>query len=131
MDTLRIRAAEALQPLLSTFQMTQGKKLLDVRLSYFEGSLTDVTLDFDSLSLIIKADPTDDTIEVESQQPSSSGHSQVQPPWSSLIGKQFAFGWVTINHQGYCDGVLLSFKDFVPQIALTVSASSIKIGVIT
>ena len=53
-------------------------------------------------------------------------------PWVNFIGKVFGWGWITLNQQGYCDGVLLSFEQVVfPEVALNVIASSIKVGVVT
>ena len=39
-------------------------------------------------------------------------------------------GSITINQQNYLDGVLLSFDDIRPDIALNVMASSIYVGCI-
>jgi hypothetical protein len=48
-------------------------------------------------------------------------------PWSALIGAAFGWGWITINQQGYCDGVLLSFNGHLPTLLLSVVGSSITI----
>lgn len=48
-------------------------------------------------------------------------------PWSDVIGKQFGWGWVTVNQQGYLDGVLLSLNGIVPEILINVVASEIKV----
>ena len=46
--------------------------------------------------------------------------------------KTFGWGWVAIDQQGYCDGLLLSFEAIVfPEIVLNVVASSIKVGAVT
>jgi hypothetical protein len=42
---------------------------------------------------------------------------------------QFGWGWITMNQQGYCDGLLLSFgKVIFPQLVLNVMASAIEVG---
>lgn len=48
-------------------------------------------------------------------------------PWQKLIGKECGWTWVTINQQGYRDGVLLSFSGIVPSVMLHVIASSIEV----
>jgi len=50
------------------------------------------------------------------------------PPWKDFVGVPFGWGWVTVNQQGYCDGMLLSLGGIFPQVVLSVIASSIKIG---
>jgi len=88
-----------------------------------------VILDFGQISLIIEARSEDDTVEIWTDQGSTVAKTGVDAgkskPWSGLIGKPFGWGWVTINQQGYCDGVLLSFGGITPQIFLNVVASSI------
>ncbi len=96
---------------------------------YDEGCVARVILDFDQLSLIIEARPEDDTVEIRTEEVNPIGKAGVDASnsdlWSSFIGKQFGWGWATINQQGYCDGVLLSFGGITPQVMLNVVASSI------
>ena len=55
-----------------------------------------------------------------------------QEPWAGFIGKPFSWGWITMNQQGYCDGLLLSFGEIIfPQLVFNVMASSIEVGKIT
>jgi hypothetical protein len=51
--------------------------------------------------------------------------------WRDFVGQQFGWGWITVNQQGYCDGLLLSFAGINPQIVLNVAASSIRAARVT
>jgi Family of unknown function (DUF6334) len=100
-----------------------------------EASLGKIVLGFDQDSLLVEAEPYDDTITIQlisNNDRSTDGwidasHSK---PWSSFIGKTFGWGWITINQQGYIDGILLSFDGIWPQVMLNVMASSIKESII-
>jgi len=125
----KLATAEALSPLLSNFRRIDGQIVRTVRRVYDEGCLARVILDFDQVSLTIEARPEDDTVEIRTEEITSiaktgidAGKSQ---PWCSFMGKPFGWGWATINQQGYCDGVLLSFGGITPQLMLNVVASSI------
>ncbi|HKT10307.1 MAG TPA: DUF6334 family protein [Terriglobia bacterium] len=136
MLTAKLKAAEALAPMLSTFHSITGKPLVSVWQCRMEGSLDRVVLDFDGASLVILADENDDSIDLTLSNESdrrSVGDVDASglDPWRSFIGMSFGWGWVTVNQQGYCDGVLLSFGGIFPQIALNVVASSIKVAAIT
>src|SRR5207245_1950080 len=79
------------------------------------------------------ASPDDDTITVRCEDNSSLdtlGWTCLdwKEIWQSLIATTFGWGWVTINQQGYCDGVLLSFNGMQPTIMLGVAGSSITIN---
>ncbi len=124
--------AEALAPMLSAFHSLSDQCLHAVWLVYTEGSLDRLILAFGQTSLIIVADENDDSIDFtvsEITDPRGIGgvDASGQEPWNNLIGKSFGWGWITVNQQGYCDGLLLSFKGIVPQIMLNVIASSIKV----
>jgi Family of unknown function (DUF6334) len=130
------KAAQALSPLLSPLGRLSEQRLDSVWALHIEGSLDRLVLRFGPAALIIKADPDEDTIEFsvsDSCDPHADGciEADKTEPWRSLIGKPFGWGWVTINQQGYCDGLLLSFEGIYPGIVLNVIASSIKIGLIT
>lgn len=60
----RTVAAQALGPLPEAFQSVNGRVLRAVFSVYVHGCLDRVILDFDQLSLAIKAKPDDDTVEV-------------------------------------------------------------------
>jgi hypothetical protein len=49
------------------------------------------------------------------------------PTWSGLIGKPMGWGWLVVNQQGYLDSVLLSFGGVVPEVAIIVVASALKL----
>jgi hypothetical protein len=122
--------------MLSAFHSVGDRSLQTVWQVYTEGSLDRLILDFGQISLIIVADENDDTIDItiaDSPDPHSIGgvDGSSLKPWNSFIGKRFGWGWVTVNQQGYRDGLLLSFESIVPQIVLNVIASSIKVGTIS
>lgn len=136
MTTVKTRAGEALAPMLSAFHSISDQSLLAVWQVYSDGSLDKLVLDFGRVSLMVIADENDDSIDIavaETADLRNAGGVDGSPlePWNRLIGKPFGWGWVTVNQQGYCDGLLLSFGGIVPQIALNVMASSIKISTVT
>ena len=129
-------AGAALAPLLDAFHTVQGQILMGARAIHLEGCLSTVILDFDRHSLMIRANPEDDTVRFsavggpDTRRNEGLTVSDV-PPWKDFIGQPFGWGWITVNQQGYCDGVLLSFAGITPQVKLSVVASSIKEGAIT
>lgn len=136
MTTAKTIAAEALFPMLSAFHSISGQPLQAVWQIHTEGSLDRFILDFGTHALIVNADEDDDSIELsisvaaDSHKSGDVDASHLEP-WDKFIGMSFGWGWVTVNQQGYCDGLLLSFEGIVPQIILNVIASSIKVGTIT
>lgn len=135
MTTAKTQAAEALFPMLSAFHSISDLPLQAVWQTLTEGSLDRFVFDFGPKALIVFADENDDSIELsvsETRDFLNEGGVDVSQmePWASLIGASFGWGWLTINQQGYCDGLLLAFAGIVPQIVLNVIASSIKVGTI-
>lgn len=130
------QAAEALTPMLDAFHLIDEKCLQAVWHAYTEGSLERRALDFGQISLMVVADENDDSLDVTvagttGLRKAGCVDASRLEPWRGVIGKRFGWGWVTVNQQGYCDGLLLSFGGIVPQIALNVIASSIKVATIT
>jgi len=122
--------------MLSMFHSIGDRSLRAVWQVYTEGSMDKLVFDFGQISLIVAADENDDSIDIAVAGPNGPAPvggvdgSQL-PPWNNIVGKPFGWGWVTVNQQGYCDGLLLGFGGIVPQIALNAIASSIKVGVIS
>lgn len=135
MEDFKMKTAEALSPLLSAFHAIAEQKLNAVRGTYVEGSLERLSFHFDRNCLIVTADENDDSLDVIAVAPTDprcgGADASGLDPWRDLIGRAFGWGWVTVNQQGYCDGLLLSFHDIVPMIILNVMASSIEMGKIT
>jgi hypothetical protein len=136
MTTAKTIVAEALFPMLSAFHSITGHPLRAVWQFHTEGSLDRLVFDFGSNALVVSADENDDSIEfsvsVDTDSRKAGGVSASHlEPWDSVIGASFGWGWVTVNQQGYSDGLLISFEGVVPQIVLNVIASSIKVGRIT
>jgi hypothetical protein len=123
----------ALFPALSGFQRIGGQPLRAVWQAEADGCLNRIVFDFDSLSLTVSAVSDDDSVEFEvidaagADRTGGADASHLKH-WRDLIGAPFGWGWVTVNQQGYCDGLLLSFDGIVPRVVLNVVASSIKIG---
>jgi uncharacterized protein DUF6334 len=124
-----------LHPLLLEFHGINGQALRAVWRVYEEGCLDKIILGFDQNSLVVEAEPYDDTIKfysISNNDRDTDGwidatHSK---PSSSFIGKTFGWGWITINQQDALDGILLSFDGIIPQVMLNVMASSIKESII-
>ena len=133
--TYMARAAEALALMLNTFRLVDEMPLRSVRQVWTEDSLERLAFDFDHISLVVAADGNDDSTEITTQDRADRdggvGDASRFEPWNDLIGKPFGWGWVTVNKQGYCDGLLLSFDGIVPQVVLDVIASSIKVDTIS
>jgi hypothetical protein len=130
---VRIRIAEALSPLLEPFHSVHGESLHEARRMVENRCLTRLVLTFETARLIVSANGDDDTVEVASDPIAQAKQIEGEDvsgerPWDSVIGKPFGWGWVTVNQQGYCDGLLIGFGAVVPQISLCVVASSIKIA---
>ena len=131
MITVNNKATEA----LSSFRAIDGLELQHVRQFETDGSVDRLILDFQSTSLLITADEDDDSITCNIAKGTAVDQGRGidvrdREPWKSFIGRSFGWGWVTVNQQGYCDGLLLSFDGIVPQLVLNVIASSIKTGTI-
>src|SRR5438477_228958 len=65
-------------------------------------------------TLRITANSEDDTVSVRLQDPQEPEPERLEDvsanaPWASWIGQPLEWGWLTINQQGYADGVLLAF----------------------
>ncbi len=136
MTTTKNGVAEALTPMLSAFHSIGDASLQGVWQFYSDGSLDKVVLDFGAVSLIIVADENDDSIDFTvtnrcDVRGAGTVDGRHREPWSGLIGKPFGWGWIIVNQQGYCDGLLLSFAGIVPQLLLNVIASSIKVSAIS
>lgn len=128
---IQLRVGELLFPLLSAFHQFGNAKLLSARTRCLDGSIDILLLDFGAKALVVSANADLDTIEFragESGATEPEGELSIADPviWSPYIGKPFGWGWVTINQQGYCDGLLLSFEGIQPNILLNVMASEIK-----
>jgi hypothetical protein len=124
-------AGEALYSILTPFHEIAGLPLLTVKESTLHSSLAGITLNFGPKSLLIKAEPEDDTVVLSIIEHPSNEKEQVdvsgRKPWSQYIGLEFGWGSLVINQQGYIDGVLLSFSGIEPQLLINVAASSLKI----
>jgi hypothetical protein len=132
----KVKTAEALAPVLSVFHSASGRALRSVWQRHTEGCLDRIVLNFDGAAFVILADENDDSIDVALLE-DTNGRNMNEldasdlDPWRSFITRPLGWGWVTVNQQGYCDGLLLSFGGIFPQIALNVVASSIKVATIT
>jgi hypothetical protein len=135
MPNTKTKVAQALFPLLSEFHKVTGLPLKAVRQSLEEDLLDRIVLDFESKALIIRAYGDDDTVEFrlgnssDPERNQGDDASQVHP-WKDFLRREFGWGWVTVNQQGYLDGLLLSFGGITPQLLVTVVASELNISLI-
>jgi hypothetical protein len=132
MTDAKTKAAQALDPLLSSFRALDDHVLKAVLYEQECDILDSIILQFDELSLSITADG-DDEIAFEIARSSDINNSKYQDvsardPWNRFLGKRFGWGWITINQQGYSDGLLLAFDSIIPSLVLNVAASEIMIG---
>jgi uncharacterized protein DUF6334 len=135
-ENVAIPTAEALYGTLSEFHTLAREPLRSVRCVFDEKSLDRVILVFDQMSLSVAGNPDDDSVEFRvapNSQAENVGSVDAShlDHWKSLIGRPFGWGWITINQQGYCDGVLISFDGIHPQLLLTVAASSVIVSTVT
>ena len=122
--------------MLSVFHAISGSHLRAVRQVVVQGLVERFVFDFESDRLVVRADEDDDTVDLGITHPSDRGDPNEidvsrSDDWQNFIGTQFGWGWITVNQQGYCDGILLSFEGIVPQLLLNVMASSVKVAKIT
>lgn len=133
-DTQDRKLHPDLHPLLLQFQELCGQPLETVWRVYEEQCLDKIILQFASLTVIIEAEPDDDTIKfhvTSKQQPTEEWcQASGSEPWIGVIGKPFGWGWLTINHLDALDGILMSFSGNTPQVLLTVVGSSIKESIV-
>lgn len=131
-QSIAVPVAEALHQALSVFHAVSQESLRAVRV---ENDLERVIFDFDKGALVVEGNPDDDSIEIRLvSQGEFAGIQAVAAshldPWAPFIGKPFGWGWITVNQQGYCDGLLLSFGGIDPQLLLTVAASALVVSTI-
>jgi hypothetical protein len=136
MEDAKTKAAQALDPLLAQFCTIEDQKLKTIWYFYDSGILEGIILDFASVSLDLKVEPDDDTVSFRvttAEGLCRTDYVDVSSiePWKELVGKPFCWGWVTINQQGYTDGILLSFDEIFPRVILNVIASSFVVGLIS
>lgn len=131
---IALTVGKALYAKLSAFQETNGSLLREVRQAWAHGNLERVVLDFGAGVLIVDAEAHDDSINFRCEEANCSTDAQLGTSggfWQDFIGRTFGWGWITVNQQGYCDGLLLSFDGIEPQVSMSVVASSIKLRRIT
>jgi hypothetical protein len=128
-NLMKLKTTEALSPFLALFAQIHGSLLKEVRQVKEYGDVVEISLQFDSIRLSIRAVGDDDTIDLSLEEPIATGEliSQ-QQPWVGNVGKPTGWNWVMINQQGYLDGVLLSFGEVIPEIVITVVASELKVN---
>ena len=96
-----------------------GGKLVGVSYTLFEGDprfITAVGLQFESLSIVFRAVPDDDTLAAtlgsllpERKEILSSAIDF--EPWKKCLGASVCWAWRLTNQQGYSDGVRLEFSE--------------------
>ena len=129
MDVTQSSAGAAFISELEPFRKAQGKTLTAVlRRDYGEGE--ELTLAFGSERLLLRCDEVRDAVQIKFggiELVDDIDDLTADAPWSRFIGKEFFWGWLTINPQGFADGVLLSFDGVVPELGLNVVASTFEV----
>lgn len=102
---------------------------------YTDECLDKIVLEFEQNSLMVEAEPNDDSIMfhvINNNDRDTNGwiDTSRSEVWRDFIGEPFGWGWITINQQDFLDGVLLSFNGITPQVMLNVMASSIEESII-
>jgi len=122
------------QSALDAFQelaLRDDQRLEEVWQRVASGCRELIALKFPAGVLTFTADPDADTVEVRCQEAETFDPSGLvradNPPWASLIGRPFGWGWIAINQQGYQDGALLSFGGLEPSVLLVAAASSLRV----
>ncbi len=133
MHDFRTVIAEAAVPAMSAFELLGSDPLQAVRYFTIEGSLDRIVLDFGPHSIVIAADFKDDSLGFTIVDPQTNDDPKGvdvtnSQPWASLLGKPFVWAWMAVDQRGYIDGLLISFSGMIPQVLLTVVASSIKVA---
>ncbi len=95
-----------------------------------EGCRGELVLQWDGGCLFFRADTETDSLEAEFHDgaftPSDKYRSlRSCKPWSGCLGKSCGWTWLAVDQEGYWDGALLSFDGIVPNVLLSVTASSI------
>ncbi len=119
--------------LLQPFRDCQQRVLTAVLQGEGEAGET-ILLVFGADALALQSDPDLDTLTI-----SFGPLADVEDftdltgdrPWSRFIGKPFFWGWLTTNQQGYTDGALVSFDGVLPEVGVTVVASSLETVLVT
>jgi hypothetical protein len=105
-----LAVGEALFAQFSPLQEIAGKTLQAVWQLESLGSLEQVILDFGPVSLAVAAVSDDDSVDfrcTKTAELDTTGCANASRDqyWSAFIGLPFGWGWVTVNQQGYCDGI--------------------------
>jgi hypothetical protein len=91
-----------------------------------------VRLTFESLAVIFRAVPEDDTISVAEGGPFPAAN-EVQvtatdtAPWVDCVGRKVEWAWLLTNQQGYEDAVRMEFRTGHAGVELVVAASGIRL----
>lgn len=116
----------------STFLSFEGLCIESVWCERVDDCLEKIILKFETESLVIKAVADDDTVQLlrvpNAELAEVLQHAEPAPRvFSKYVGQEFGWGWIAVNQQNYLDGVLLSFNDIVPNLLLSVIASSLHV----
>ncbi len=131
--------SESLRQVLSTFQTIDDERgddespLRNVWYIRNDSCLEQVVLQLGDMFLVVAANQDDDTVILStalSFDTTTAENVSTSGTWHDLIGKSFGWGWATVNQQGYCDGIMLSFSGIEPKVCLNVIASSIKVAAV-
>src|SRR5688572_30472593 len=99
---------------LGEFFLVEGHPLNRVWQEYQNSNVRLLMLDFGAQSLLITSISADGTIRFRTSPKEEVDRKDYKDisetrPWVEFLGGEFGWGWITLNQQGYWDGLLLSF----------------------
>jgi hypothetical protein len=91
-----------------------------------------VRLTFESLAVVFRAVPDDDTISVVEGGPFPEPDevrvtATDAAPWVACVGRKVEWAWLLTNQQGYEDAVRMEFQTGHAGVELVVAASAIRL----
>lgn len=91
-----------------------------------------VRLTFESLAVVFRAVPDDDTVSVIEGGPFPEPDELLvtatdSVPWAACVGRKVEWAWLLTNQQGYEDAVRMEFQTGRSGVELVVAASAIRL----
>jgi hypothetical protein len=114
---------------LEPFHQAQGQQLTAVLSSDSEEG-EEILLAFGTHALVFACDADEDILQLRWESISEIEDAEdltTDVAWSRFVGKDFFWGWLTLNQRGEFDGALLSFDGVVPEVGLNVVAGEFEV----
>jgi hypothetical protein len=122
----RESAALALYDVLEPFHIAKGP--LHSTYAAIDNSSLALNISWNN-SLNIRVEASDNTIWVMDGPRQIEGVDvSASDIWREYLGRDLTWGWLAINEKGHIDSILLSFGNVIPDICVSVAASSLKVS---